>query len=194
MTALRVFRMRLWGSLRKGTGDARLSEEIQSHLQLLTEENLARGLSASDARTAALREFGGVEFAKETTRDERALPFVDSLRQDARFAFRQLRRNPSFSMAAILTLAIGIGGTTAIFSVLDIVALRPLSYPDPDRLVVIEESLPNFGPFPVSAADTEFWRKQSTSFDEIALVVPSFGNVTGPGEPERLTIGRTAPS
>jgi putative ABC transport system permease protein len=190
---LRALRSRFWGSLSKRRNDTRLNEEIQTHLDLLTAENVARGLSPAEARTAALREFGGIELAKDQARDERGFPFIESLLQDARFAIRQLRRAPSFAFTAILTLAIGIGGTTAIFSVLDIVALRPLSYPDPDRLVVLEESLPNFGPFPVSAADAEFWRRESTSFSQISLVMPIFGNLTGQGEPERLQIGSVTP-
>jgi putative ABC transport system permease protein len=190
---LRALRSRFWGSLSKRESDARLSEEIQTHLELLTAENLTRGLSPAEARSAALREFGGVEFTKDQTRDERGFPVIESLLQDARFAVRQLRRAPSFALAAILTLAIGIGGTTAIFSVLDLVAFRPLSYPDPDRLVVLEESLPNFGRFPVSAADAEFWRRESTSFSQISLAMPLFGNLTGQGEPERLQIGAVTP-
>ena len=193
MTTFRAFRSRFWGSLSKRRHDARLSEEIQTHLDLLIAEHLARGMSPADARIEALREFGGIEYVKDQTRDERGLPFVESLLQDARFALRQLRRNPSFAITAILTLAIGIGGTTAIFSVLDVVALRPLSYPNPDRLVVLEETLPQFGPFPVSAADTEFWRRESSSFDRIALVLPDFGNLTGHGEAERLQMGLVTP-
>src|SRR5262245_9127327 len=146
MTALRALRSRFWGSLARRGHDARLDEEIQTHLDLLTSENVARGLSPVAARQAALREFGGVEYAKDLTRDERRLPIVDSLLQDARFALRQLRRNPLFALTAILTLAIGIGGTAAIFSVIDVVIIRPLPYPDSDRLVTVQEWLPTFGP------------------------------------------------
>jgi putative ABC transport system permease protein len=94
---LRALRSRFWGSLSKRQNDARLSEEIQTHLDLLAAEHVARGLDPDDARAAALREFGGVEYAKEQSRDERGFPFVESLLQDARFALRQLRRTPSFA-------------------------------------------------------------------------------------------------
>jgi macrolide transport system ATP-binding/permease protein len=97
MTTLRAFRSRFWGFLSKRRHDARLSEEIQTHLELLIAEHIARGLSPVEARIAALREFGGIEYAKDQTRDERGLPFVESLLQDARFALRQLGRNPSSS-------------------------------------------------------------------------------------------------
>ena len=130
MTTFRAFRSRFWGSLSKRRHDARLSEEIQTHLDLLIGEHVARGMSPAEARIEALREFGGIEYVKDQTRDERGLPFVESLLQDARFALRQLRRNPSFAITAILTLAIGIGGTTAIFSVLDVVAFRPYVLPE----------------------------------------------------------------
>src|SRR5262249_22836381 len=146
------------------------------------------------AARPAVRELGGVEFTKDQHGDERGFPVVESLLQAARFPIRQLKRPPSFALTAILTLAIGIGGTTAIFSVLDLVAFRPLSYPDPDRLVVLEESLPNFGPFPVSAADAEFWRNESSSFEQIALSSTLYGNLTGQGEPTRLAIGRANPN
>jgi putative ABC transport system permease protein len=191
---LRALRLRFWRSLTRQRHDARLNEEIQTHLELLTAEQLARGLSPAAARQAALREFGGVEYAKEPARDERGLPLVESLLQDARFALRQLRRHPSFAITAILTLAIGIGGTTAIFSVLDVVVIRPLPYPDADRLVAIQETLPTFGPFPVSPADADFWKEHVTSLEEIALATGASLNLTGAGEPEPIVTGLVTPN
>jgi len=193
VSALRVLTSRFSGTMRKRRNDARLNEEIETHLNLLTAENVSRGLSPSDARLAALREFGGVELAKEQTRDERGLPFLESLVQDGRFALRQLRRNPSFAITAILTLAIGIGGTTAIFSLLDFVAIRPLPYPNADRLVAIQESLPTFGPFPVSPADADFWTEHVTSLEHLSLASSTILNLTGAGEPEPIVTGQVAP-
>jgi predicted permease len=194
LTTLRAFRSRFWGSLWKQRHDARLSEEIQTHLELLIAENVARGLSPAAARAAALREFGGVEYAKDQARDERGLPFVESLLQDARFSLRQLRRNPLFAVTAILTLAIGIGGTTAIFSVLDVVVIQPLPYPEASRLVAIQETLPTFGPFPVSPADADFWKAHVTSLEEIALASGTSLNLTGGGEPEPIITGAVTPN
>jgi predicted permease len=194
MTAWRVFRSRLRGSLTKRTRDAQLGEEIQTHLQLLTDESIARGLSPANARDAALRDFGGVESIKESARDEQGFPLLASLAQDARFAWRQLRRSPSFALTAILTLAIGIGGTTAIFSIIDVVMLRPLPYPHADRLVALQETLPTFGPFPVSAADAQFWREHVSSFEEIALAGVTTLNLTGTGEPERIITATVTPN
>src|SRR5262249_28005128 len=116
VVTLQALRSRFCGLVFKRRHDARLNEEIRTHLDLLTAENIARGLSPAAAQQAALREFGGVEYTKELTREERGLPFIESLLQDARFALRQLRHTPSFAITAMLTLAIGIGGTSAIFS------------------------------------------------------------------------------
>src|SRR5205809_6363221 len=138
MTHLRVFISRLLGVFRRRDGE--LTEEIQAHLDLLGNEHVARGMSPEQARLAARREFGRVEQLKEVYRDQRGFPFLDSLAQDMRYALRQLRKNKGFASAAILTLALGIGASTAIFSVIDAVLIRPMSYPDPDRLVVINES------------------------------------------------------
>src|SRR5262249_43150320 len=169
-------------------------EEIQNHLDLLTAEHIASGLSRAEARAAARRQFGGVEYAKERSRDERGFPFLASLLQDARFALRQLRRMPSFTITAILTLAVGIGGTTAICSVLDVVAIRPLPYADADRLVAIQETFPTFGPFPVSPADADFWQEHVTSLEDIALATGSSLNLTGVGEPEPIPTGVVTPN
>jgi hypothetical protein len=156
--------------------EAQLSEEIRTHLDLLTDEFVAQGLAPAAARTAARREFGGIEATKDAARDERAFPFLESLIRDAVFAVRQLRRRPSFTLTAMLTLALGIGGTTAMFSVLDLVAIRPLPYPDPHRLVTLQETLPTFGPFrsapqtPLSGAST---RRRSTTSRSSAASRPT---------------------
>jgi putative ABC transport system permease protein len=194
VTAARTFisRLRLFANRRRR--DAALAEEIECHLDLLAAEFRDRGLSDREAHVAARRQFGSVGRVKESAREEQGFPLLESIWQDVTFGLRQLRRTPTFTLAAVLTLAIGIGGTVGIFSVLDVVAFRSLSYPDADRLVVIHEGLPTFGPFPASAADAEFWQAHTSSFETIALVNPTFMNLTGGGEPERLPVGRVAPS
>ncbi len=194
MTAPRSFIARLIGTVTRRRSDARLQEEIQAHLQGLTEEFIAAGLAPAAARARARREFGNVEAIKESTRDEFSWPALQSLVQDVRFALRQLRRSPSFTITAILTLAIGIGGTSAIFSVIDTVMLRPLPYSHSERLVTLQETLPTFGPFPVSAADADYWREHTSSFEAIALVSGRALNITGAGEPERLITGTVTPN
>jgi putative ABC transport system permease protein len=174
--------------------DRELSEEIDLHLDMLADEFRSQGLSDADARVRARREFGSISRVKETARELRGFPLLESLMQDAAFAVRQLRQTPSFTLAAVLTLGVGIGGTTGIFSVLDVVAFRDLSYPDSDRLVVVHEGLPRYGTFPASAADVQFWSDHMTSFERIGMVTPEFLNLTGSGEPERLQVGRVSPT
>jgi len=132
---MKVFIRRVGGLFRERRRDAELHDEIQAHLDLLTDEYVRQGLSRDDARAAARREFGGVEPMKETYRDQRGLPFVDSALQDLRYVTRTLRRTPGLAAMAIVSLALGIGATTAVFSVLNAVTLRPLPVSQPDRLV-----------------------------------------------------------
>ena len=116
MTAIRVFLSRLWGLFRTGRLERDMDEEFDFHLQNEVAENVRRGMSPNDALTAARRRFGGLAQVKEAYREAHSLPFLQVLWQDLRFGFRMLRRNPGFSILAILCLTIGIGATTAVFS------------------------------------------------------------------------------
>src|SRR5580692_4210710 len=119
MNWFRVGIARVAGLFSKRRRDRALDEELRTHLEALAEENMRRGMNAAQATEAARREFGGIEQAKEAYRDQHGLPFLDTLLQDLRFALRTLGRQPGFSAAAILILALGIGATTAVFSVVD---------------------------------------------------------------------------
>lgn len=119
--------------------DVELTEEVQSHIDHLTDEYVRRGLPRDAARRAALRDFGAVEGAKESIRDARGIRPLETLWQDTRYAVRLLIKTPTFSIVAIVTLALGIGANTAIFSLVDAVILRPLPYERPDRLVSLWE-------------------------------------------------------
>jgi macrolide transport system ATP-binding/permease protein len=125
MTGLRVFWRRLSGFLRAGNLERDLEAELDHHLQMETAENLRRGMTAEEARLAALRRFGGVARVKETYRETHGLPGIQVLGQDLRFGFRMLRRNPGFSALAILCLTLGIGANTAVFSWIEGILLRP---------------------------------------------------------------------
>ncbi len=133
MSGLRTLIARIRALLRRRHEEG-LADEIAAHLELLAADYRQRGLSAADARAAARREFGGVDQIKEHVRDQRGFVWFDVLRQDFRYVVHSLLRTPSFTLAAVSTLALGIGATTAIFSVANAALLRPLPYPHPDDL------------------------------------------------------------
>ena len=138
MSALRRFLLRLHNFLRPGRTEPELAREIASHLALLEDEFVRRGLTPEEARLAAQRSFHGVEQTKELHRDARSFVWLEDWRRDLRLAVRTLRRAPGFTTAIVLTLGIGIGANTAMFSVISGVILRPLGYPDAERIVAVQ--------------------------------------------------------
>ena len=168
MRHIRAFMLRLGGLFHKERHDRDLADEIESNLQLHIEDNLRAGMSPEEARRDALLKFGGVESAKEAYRDRRGLPLLEALAQDIRYAFRQIGKYPMFVGIVVLNLGLGTGATTAIFSVVNTVLLRPLPYRDPSRLVwgAQRYSL-SFGPGFVLGPDYRAWRRERLSFEEI---------------------------
>jgi hypothetical protein len=138
--ALRVLWSRLRGAFRHDRQEADLRDEIEAHLSLLAEEKIRRGASPCEADLSALRDFGGVARVTETYRDQRGLPFLETFVQDARFAFRGLRKNPAFAATATLTLALGIGANTAIFSLIDALMLQQLPVARPHELIKLRSA------------------------------------------------------
>ena len=186
MRALRAFFARIAGALRTKSRDADFARELESHLALHADENLRDGIPPRDARREALLKLGGIASATEQHRDRRGLPMLETLLQDIRFAFRTLRKNPGFTAVAILTLALGIGGNAAIFSVIDAMLLRPLPYPEAARLVHTDWAFEKAtSPF-VSAPEYVFWRDHCRSFDQLALadLASSGANLTAGSHPE----------
>ena len=117
--------------------DKDLDDELRSHIDLAMEENLRRGMSEQEARWQAIRSFGGVTQTRERYREQRGLPMLEEMKRDLRFGFRQLQRSPGFAITAILTLALGVGANTAIFTLIDSIILRPLPFPHQERLVTL---------------------------------------------------------
>ncbi|HJT88345.1 MAG TPA: ABC transporter permease [Bryobacteraceae bacterium] len=163
--------------------ERQLEAELGFHLESQVADNLRAGMTEREARRQALVQFGGLEQIKEQCRDERFLRLVDETIHDLRFAMRSLRNNPGFAIAAVLTLALGIGANTAVFSVVSAVILRPLPVPDPGRVVVFL-SADTKPASPLSSEITfHLWRQQSSVFEDVAGFAYATVNFTGPGEP-----------
>jgi len=186
MPRIRAWFSRLLGLFRKSSRDAEMAEEIQQHLDRLTERNIAAGMSPRDARHAALRKFGGVEQIKEIAREERLWMSPDQLWRDFRFALRQLRKSPAFSLVAILTLALGIGANVAIFSVVNAVLLRPFAFTQPEKLIWIYAQRPDTARGNFTLPEFCDYRDQNTLLDGLAAVASYNANLIDQSEAERV--------
>jgi predicted permease len=195
MNWLRITASRLRALFRKRRLDGDLDAELRSHLEFLTEEKIHLGMNPEEARRSARREFGGVEQTKQKYRDQRGLPFLETLFQDMRYAARTLFQRPGFAVTAILTLAIGIGVNTAIFSVVSAVLLKPLPFPDPQRIVAVHQTLPRHGVFTngVSYLNLNDWRDQTTSFERLGAFHADDLTLTGLGAPEVIDSAMVTP-
>jgi predicted permease len=176
---------------RKERLDADLDEELRTHIAFATEENIERGLPHSQARTAALRSFGGVTQIRETYRNQRDIPMLEQISRDLRFALRQLSKSPGFAITAILTLALGIGASTAVFSLVNTILLKPLPYPNADKAVVLWHtgaigSFYGNGSFPWGTPELRLLRDSVTSFQQLGAFKQDSFNLTGSGNPELL--------
>jgi putative ABC transport system permease protein len=197
MTGLRIFFHRLLGLFLRRKLERELDEEIRSHFEMQIEDNLRQGMSPEDARRAARLRFGGMEQVKEAYRDKSRLGWMENLWQDLRYGVRMLMKRPSFTLIVALTLGLGIGANTAVFSVIDAVLLKPLPYVDPERLVVIYGGFLASGDLKMVASAPEFYdyREQTQSFDSLGAYQPFGANLAldGAGEPERVEGGLVTP-
>lgn len=178
--------LRLRSLFRRGTVEQELDEELQFHIEMRVREEVALGRTAAEARRIAYRAMEGLEQHKEECRDMRRVSYVEQTLQDVRYALRMIARSPAFSLTAVITLALGIGANTAIFSTIDSVLLRPLPFADPDRLVMVWEDnaragYPKNTPAPGNFAD---WVVRNRVFSEMAATRGTRANLTGDGVPE----------
>jgi putative ABC transport system permease protein len=176
---------RLIGALTLRRRDREITEEFEAHIQLLVEENLRRGMTADEANRQARIRFGNMSSMHERYRDQRGLPFLELVFQDVRFALRSFLRSPRFTIPALTALALGIGATSAIFSVVRGVMLEPLPYRDPARIVAIwENRLDRNRPRNVIAsANFIEWRERNKSFEYLGMLGPAQQNVELDGQP-----------
>ncbi len=191
---LSKLRTRLRALLRKSEMERELDEELRDHIERQTEQNIRLGMNPVEARSAAFKSFGGVEQAKERSRDARGLRRLEEFWQDLRYGARMLVKNPGFTLIAVITLALGIGANTAIFSVVYGVMLRPLPYHEPERLVRLwtdnaNEKNPKDG---TSYPNLSDWRNQSRSFTEIANYSGDLVFLTAGDAPEQVRIDRVS--
>lgn len=177
----------LWAKLRRifdrrSIGDG-IEQEIDSHLEFLVDENIARGMTPEEAQELAQRQFGSMTITRERAREAWTFPTFESILQDVRYGLRGMRRHPAFTTTILLTLALGIGAATAIFSVVYTALLRPLPYPGGERLVILEESTRKAHGFSVTWVNFEHWKRENHTFEEMAAREFAHLTLTGRGDP-----------
>jgi len=195
MNWLRELARRLSMLIHRRQFDADLEEEMRLHLELRQEERVQSGMTADDARAAARRRFGNATYLKEESHIAWGWEWFENLAQDVRYGLRMLRKAPGFTAVAILTMALGIGATTAIFSVVDATLLHPLPYPEPEQLVSVEDDLPGVGAQDVGMSEPE-WQdlRRSGIFEYVSPTWFDENNLTGSSQPARVRLLIVAPN
>src|SRR5262245_28620588 len=186
----------LWALLRRSQAERDLDEEVRYHLERQKEQNLRLGMNSEEARSAARRSFGGVEQAKEQSRDARGVRWLEELWLDLRYGARMFLKNPGFTLIAVITLALGIGANTAIFSVINAVLLKPLPYAQPEKLVMVYGEFPAFKTnLHLSIPEYIDFRQQTRSFAASGAYDNGSANLASSegSEPERVERGSVTP-
>jgi putative ABC transport system permease protein len=195
---MRQFLYRLFNAFRRDPVERELAREMDAHLALLEDEHVSRGMTREEAHLAARRAMGSVALAKDLHRDARSFAWLDDARQDLRFAMRMLVRSPAFAAVVIFTMALSIGATTTLFSLAYGVLMRPLPWPEPDRLVRLQETRGgqvSRVPWTMSNAAYLAWREEPATIEEIGgWVRGRLMTLSSDGEPERLLVGAVTPS
>src|SRR5271170_4732372 len=195
MKFLRRFFIRLSNFTAGRRADQRLQEEMAEHLALQTEENLRAGMSPAEARRQAALKLGAAQAIREHHHAEQGLPLAENLLHDIRYAFRMLHRSPGFSLIAIATMALGVGATTAIYSVIDATLLHPLPYPHPSELVRLEANLPGVGAHDIGISIPELRDLQNSGiFQYVSLSFFGTNNLTGSAQPMSIASKSVTPA
>ncbi len=192
MASLRAFWSRLRATLSPIRSDPEFDREIEAHIELLTERFLASGMTPEEAVQAARRQFGGPAQLKQQRHDTRGLPALEAFLRDVRQAVRMLTQSPSFTVAALLALTLGIGANTAVFSVVNAVLLKPLAAPQPDRLVRLVNVTSYGSVSTVGYPQFNLWSQESTVFEELANHRMDVVNLTGGAQPEQIPLARVS--
>jgi len=175
--------------LRRNDRESDLERELSFHIEERVADMARSGVSEEDARRRVRLEFGATEQVKDECRDARPARWAETFVQDVRYAWRNLRRNPGFTAVAVASLALGIGGLTAMFSAFDTILIRPLPYADPDRLVMVWDDLSKTDDRTKSApapAEWYEWRRLNTVFTDIASTQPTDATLSGDAQPEQV--------
>ena len=183
MSWLRKVRLRFRALFQKQKLDAQMAEEMRGHIEMRTRQNIEAGMSADEARYAAMRQFGWVESIKDTCRDQRGVAWVENLAQDVHYGARMLRKNPIFTAVVVLTLALGLGANTAIFTILNATLLKAPAFPNPQEICLLTERNPRQEEYAVSGADFLDWRQQNRVFSRMAAFSRRIFTLRTAGEP-----------
>jgi putative ABC transport system permease protein len=186
MKSLRAALARLAGVFRKQLREQDIAAELESHVAMQIEDNLRAGMTAEEARRAALLKLGGVEQTRQAYRERASIPFLERFSQDVRFAFRQFAKNPGFALTSVVILGLGIGASTAIFSAVYPVLFKALPYPEPSRLMMIWEMRRGGAPMDVTFGTFHGIEQRNHSFSFTAAIKPWQPAIAGDAEPERL--------
>jgi putative ABC transport system permease protein len=177
---------RIAATFRHNKEDHDLAEELRSHLEMRAQDNLSSGMAKEDAELDARRRFGNVALIKESTRAQRIVLWLETVLQDAHFGLRTLRRSPGFTLVAVLTVALTIGATAAVFTVINSVLLRPLPYGSPNRLIFIATFMPRDNSEVTASAQYVAFKSNSRVLEDAGAYSSEDYNVSGAGDPERL--------
>lgn len=186
MRQLRALWIRLHGIVGSAHGNDDIAAELESHIQMHIDDNLRAGMTPEEARRQALLRLGGLDQTRQACRERKTLPLLEDFLQDLRYAARQLRKSPGFTAVVVITLALGIGLNSALFSIIDTVLLHPIPWPHPSELVCVDASKPNFETGSISYPNFRDWQRENHSLRALAIFRATSFTLTGSGNAEQI--------